>query len=68
MHLLETEKFEDTFGKKAQRKRPRLAAGDMDELMKKVEESAGMLCAVCPALVDAHSRLYVAYSARPESC
>ena len=29
MHLLDTEPFENTFGKKAQRKRPRLTAGDL---------------------------------------
>jgi nuclear GTP-binding protein len=31
-HLLSAESFEDTFGKHAQRKRPRLAAGDLGEL------------------------------------
>ncbi|KNC82739.1 hypothetical protein SARC_04980 [Sphaeroforma arctica JP610] len=37
-HLLDTETFDATFGKKAQRKRPKLATGCLDELVKGVEE------------------------------
>jgi NGP1NT (NUC091) domain len=34
VHLLETESFETTFGKKAVRKRPRVSASNMEELVK----------------------------------
>eukprot|EP01134_Creolimax_fragrantissima_P001634 CFRG1634T1 len=37
-HLLDTETFDTTFGKKAQRKRPKLMSGDLSELIKGVEE------------------------------
>lgn len=33
-HIVETEPFGDTFGPKAQRKRPRLDVGDFEELSK----------------------------------
>lgn len=33
-HIVETEPFKDTFGPKAQRKRPRLDVGDFEELSK----------------------------------
>eukprot|EP00051_Salpingoeca_urceolata_P007069 m.93888 g.93888 ORF g.93888 m.93888 type:complete len:677 (-) comp15106_c0_seq3:57-2087(-) len=38
VHVLDTQPFETTFGKKAQRKRPNLAASDVSELAKSVEE------------------------------
>ena len=34
VHLLETESFEKTFGKKANRKKPRVSASNMEELLK----------------------------------
>ena len=37
VHLLETEKFGTTFGKKATRKRPKLSAGNVEELLQGVE-------------------------------
>lgn len=40
MKLLQIDPFANTFGKKAQRKRPTLAAYDLDEMMKKVEDKA----------------------------
>ncbi|KAH7048711.1 NUC091 domain-containing protein [Linnemannia elongata] len=39
MHVLETEPFNDTFGNKAQRKRPKLAMGNLEELAAKVEST-----------------------------
>ncbi|KAG0162800.1 GTPase required for pre-60S ribosomal subunit nuclear export and maturation [Apophysomyces sp. BC1034] len=39
MHILETESFSTTFGNKAQRKRPKLAIGSMEELMTKVDDT-----------------------------
>lgn len=39
MPLLQTESFSDTFGKSAQRKRPRLAANDLSELAAQAAES-----------------------------
>ncbi|KAF9927134.1 GTPase required for pre-60S ribosomal subunit nuclear export and maturation [Linnemannia zychae] len=39
MHVLETEPFSDTFGNKAQRKRPKLAMGNLEELAAKVEST-----------------------------
>ncbi|KAJ9079458.1 GTPase required for pre-60S ribosomal subunit nuclear export and maturation [Entomophthora muscae] len=38
-HMLETEKFSTTFGPKAQRKRPKLAIADVDELVSTVDNS-----------------------------
>jgi nuclear GTP-binding protein len=38
MHTLETEPFSDTFGPKAQRKRPKVAAGSLQELVSTTEE------------------------------
>ncbi|KAG0364503.1 NUC091 domain-containing protein [Gamsiella multidivaricata] len=39
MHVLETEPFSDTFGNKAQRKRPKLAMGNLEDLAAKVEST-----------------------------
>ncbi|KAG0055289.1 GTPase required for pre-60S ribosomal subunit nuclear export and maturation [Gryganskiella cystojenkinii] len=39
MHVLETEPFSDTFGNKAQRKRPKLAMGSLEDLAAKVEST-----------------------------
>ncbi|CAM8999559.1 unnamed protein product [Rhodiola kirilowii] len=39
VHLLDTEKFEDTFGSKNKRKRPKLLAADYESLVKKAEGS-----------------------------
>lgn len=38
VHILDTESFESTFGKKATRKRPNLKVGDYDSLLKHSEE------------------------------
>ncbi|XP_053563123.1 nucleolar GTP-binding protein 2 isoform X2 [Bombina bombina] len=40
VHILDTETFETTFGPKSQRKRPNLAATDMQELIEKAEALA----------------------------
>ena len=40
MHLLETESFSDTFGGKTQRKRPKLQAGSIEELVQYAEKVA----------------------------
>jgi len=40
VHILDTEGFETTFGPKAQRKRPNLAAGDMKDLLENANASA----------------------------
>ncbi|KAM4797367.1 nucleolar GTP-binding protein 2 [Rhinophrynus dorsalis] len=37
VHILDTETFETTFGPKSQRKKPNLAAGDVQELVEKAE-------------------------------
>ncbi|KAF9918604.1 GTPase required for pre-60S ribosomal subunit nuclear export and maturation [Lobosporangium transversale] len=39
MHVLETEPFSDTFGNKAQRKRPKLSSGSLEDLAAKVEST-----------------------------
>ncbi|KAI7889302.1 NUC091 domain-containing protein [Mucor mucedo] len=39
MHILETDTFENTFGGKAQRKKPKLAIGSMEELMTKIDDT-----------------------------
>ncbi|CAO3634962.1 unnamed protein product [Mucor hiemalis] len=39
MHILETDTFKNTFGNKAQRKKPKLAIGSMEELMSKVDDT-----------------------------
>ncbi|GJJ76597.1 nuclear GTP-binding protein [Entomortierella parvispora] len=39
MHVLETEPFGDTFGNKAQRKRPKLAMSSLEDLAAKVEST-----------------------------
>ncbi|KAI8085945.1 NUC091 domain-containing protein [Gilbertella persicaria] len=39
MHILETDSFSNTFGNKAQRKKPKLAIGSMEELMSKVDDT-----------------------------
>lgn len=41
MHILETDTFSNTFGNKAQRKRPKLAIGSMEEMMTKVDDTHG---------------------------
>jgi nuclear GTP-binding protein len=41
MHILETDSFGNTFGSKAQRKKPKLAIGSMEELMSKVDDTHG---------------------------
>src|SRR5262249_41255020 len=46
MHMLETEPFADTFGSKAQRKRPKLAVASFDEMINRVETTLGMLNAL----------------------
>ncbi|KAI9316753.1 NUC091 domain-containing protein [Dichotomocladium elegans] len=38
MHILETESFSTTFGSKAQRKKPKLAIGSMEEMVTKADE------------------------------
>lgn len=40
VHLLETESFENTFGPKKQRKRPSLAAADLDSYITSVQKSS----------------------------
>lgn len=40
VHILDTETFETTFGPKAQRKRPSLSVGDMQDLVQQAEASA----------------------------
>uniref|UniRef100_A0A8C5LWN5 Nucleolar GTP-binding protein 2 n=1 Tax=Leptobrachium leishanense TaxID=445787 RepID=A0A8C5LWN5_9ANUR len=40
VHILDTETFETTFGPKSQRKRPNIAAGDMQELLENAEALA----------------------------
>lgn len=40
MHVLETETFKDTFGSKAQRKKPRLDVGTFEDLVNTSEQSA----------------------------
>ncbi|ORX42593.1 NGP1NT-domain-containing protein [Hesseltinella vesiculosa] len=39
MHILETDSFANTFGNKAQRKRPRLAINSMEEMMTRVDDT-----------------------------
>ncbi|NXG49524.1 NOG2 protein, partial [Psilopogon haemacephalus] len=41
VHILDTETFETTFGPKSQRKRPTLAASDVQELVENAEASSG---------------------------
>lgn len=43
MHILETDTFENTFGGKAQRKKPKLAIGSMEELMNKIDDTHGKM-------------------------
>ena len=40
VHLLETEKFETTFGKKATRKRPKISAGSFQEFVSNIETAS----------------------------
>jgi nuclear GTP-binding protein len=40
LHILEMESFEQTFGSKSRRKRPRIAETDMESLLKRAEESS----------------------------
>ena len=42
VHLLDTEPFEDAFGPKIKRKRPKLMAVDYESLVKKADGSQGM--------------------------
>jgi len=39
VHILDTEKFENTFGPKAHRKRPKIMAGDMESLLAQVNSA-----------------------------
>ena len=39
VHLLETESFENTFGKKAKRKKANLKVNSLEEMVKKAENS-----------------------------
>jgi len=41
MHILETDTFSNTFGNKAQRKKPKLNIGSMEELMTRVDDTHG---------------------------
>ncbi|GJJ14613.1 hypothetical protein Clacol_008879 [Clathrus columnatus] len=41
-HIVETEPFSDTFGPKAQRKRPKLAAGSIEELSQTVNDAESL--------------------------
>jgi nuclear GTP-binding protein len=41
MHLLETEKFSDTFGPKAQRKKPKVKFGSIDDLVQSADSMLG---------------------------
>jgi len=41
MNLLTAESFEDTFGKRSKRKRPKLVFTDVNELAKHAEEKEG---------------------------
>jgi nuclear GTP-binding protein len=42
MNLTETEAFSQTFGPKAQRKRPKIAASTMEELSETIDKIHGM--------------------------
>ena len=39
MHMLETQSFADTFGRKAQRKRPKIAVGTLVDLVSATNDS-----------------------------
>ncbi|EIE81946.1 hypothetical protein G6F46_006118 [Rhizopus delemar] len=39
MHILDTDSFGNTFGSKAQRKKPKLESGSMEELMSRIEDT-----------------------------
>ena len=41
MHILETDSFGNTFGSKAQRKKPKLNIGSMEEMMSQVDDTHG---------------------------
>lgn len=41
MHILDTDSFGNTFGSKAQRKKPKLESGSMEELMSRIEDTHG---------------------------
>lgn len=43
VHLLDTEKFEDTFGPKKKRRRPKLAVDDYAGLVEKVDAGQGII-------------------------
>lgn len=42
VHLLDTETFQDTFGPKKKRRRPKLAVDDFEALVQKVEQVRGL--------------------------
>lgn len=42
VHLLDTEPFQDAFGPKTKRKRPKLMAMDYESLVKKADGSQGI--------------------------
>lgn len=43
VHLLDMESFQDAFGRKTKRKRPKLVASDYEALVKKAAESQGKI-------------------------
>lgn len=48
VHLLDTQPFEDAFGPKTKRKRPKLMAADYDSLVKHADGSQGnyLFCSI----------------------
>jgi len=40
-HILESEPFQETFGKNAQRKRPKVSVGSMSELVQDIQKKQG---------------------------
>ena len=40
VHLLETESFENTFGKKSKRKRPNIVTNSLEDMVKKAENAS----------------------------
>jgi nuclear GTP-binding protein len=41
MHILDTESFSNTFGGKAQRKKPKVNISSLEEMIEKVDDSTG---------------------------
>lgn len=41
MHILDTESFSNTFGGKAQRKKPKVNISSLEEMVEKVDDSTG---------------------------